>query len=99
MNQRLLPEDQPIVPPAEPPAPAPPDDDLAASPETIAFDKADEAEAIERTHISINIEIAELEATLATTKDSHAKATISAKLTERKQHASALAKVKPTPNT
>gem|GEM_PF-2659688 len=56
--------------------------------------RADRAvSAADRDQAAINVAIAELEAALSAAKDADAKAAISAKLTERKQHASALTKV------
>ncbi|GAB5561307.1 MAG: hypothetical protein SynsKO_29540 [Synoicihabitans sp.] len=95
VNQRRLPGDGPILPPSQSPATG--DAPVAASTESVAFDKADEAEAIERTRTALTIEIAELEATLSATKDEAVRAVIVRKLDERKERASALANVKPTP--
>lgn len=96
MNQRRLPDTQAILPPTEPAGVT--SDTSAPLAESVAFDKADEAEAIERTRTSIAVEIAELESTLTTTTDKDAKKVLTEKLAERKQRAAALAKVKPTPD-
>jgi small conductance mechanosensitive channel len=95
VNQRRLPDTQAILPSTEP---APSLENTAVpSAETVAFDKADEAEAIERPRTANATEIAEIEATLAATDDKGVKKVLTAKLTERKQRAAALAKIQPIP--
>ena len=92
VNQRRIAEGHVFLPStATPPA----ESSVTPTAENIAFDKADEAEAIERTQTSLAVEIAELEAALAAAQDDKAKAQLAAKLEEHKQRAAALAKVTP----
>lgn len=94
VNQRRLADTHEILPAAQNAIAA--DSPDAPSTESIAFDKADEAEAIERTRTALTIEIAEIESTLAATENDSAKSVLIEKLAERKQRATALAKVTPT---
>ncbi len=59
MNQRRIPEDQPILPPADSTPPATPESEQPTA-ETLAFDKAEQAEAVEIRLEQIEAEIKRL---------------------------------------